>query len=127
MKLTLDDINKATDEKYESLEIEDADGQTVKLRNPLRLPKFERDALLALAKDEESEGKKDKKDEEKDEEVDEAKTLARFKELLLIPADHKKVLEGIFEVWGDDLSIYMTVVDMYMKGVQAGEASPSQD
>lgn len=124
MKLTLDDINKAADEKYESLEIEDADGQTVKLRNPLRLPKFERDALLALAKDEDNESKDEK---DKDDEVDEAKTLARFKELLLIPADHKKVLEGIFEVWGDDLSIYMTVVDMYMKGVQAGEASPSQD
>ena len=126
MSFTLDDIRAAAEEKYGSTDIELSD-RTVKLLNPLRLPKSKRDALMALQDRLKDEGPKDgeQKDGDGEEEaVDQEAVLSECIELVAdTPANGKALLKAI----NGDLAMLVEIFNRYTGGTKAGEASPSDE
>ncbi|MGP3686244.1 phage tail assembly protein [Streptomyces sp. IBSNAI002] len=108
---SLDDIRAATERKYGSTDIQVGD-DTVRLLNPLRLPKARRDALMSL---QEQMGK---------EESDQAELLSEA--ILTIAASEKGAAKLLDEVDGD-LAILAEIFGHYGESTQVGEASASQD
>lgn len=107
--IDLDFIREAADKKYGAFEVNVGDGTPVVLTNPLRLSKPKREALSEL------------KMEDYEDAVDyfeAAFVIASSK------ADAKRLREALGE---DDITLYATVFELYTKGVELGEASPSQD
>lgn len=117
-KITLDSIREAVNAKYDATEIELSPDCIVKLRNPLRLPKEERKALVAKFDSFKGDGKKEVSDE------DQVKLLS---EVLTIAAEDKALVNILIETLGDDLALYAEVLETYVGGVQVGEASASQN
>jgi hypothetical protein len=109
---TLDDIRAAADKKYGSTDIPLGDGSVVKLVNPLRLPKDKRDTLSGIGERMEVEG------------VDQADVLA---DALRAAAASATEVEKLISEIGGDLAVLVTLFEHYTNGVQAGEASASQD
>ena len=108
--ITLDDIRAAAEAKYGSTDIELSDGVVVKLLNPLRMAKANREALQSLQEKLGADGA--------DQEALLAEALSTVAES---PAKAKKLLAAL----GDDLGLLASVFETYSKGTQAGEASPS--
>lgn len=109
--LTLDDIRAAAEAKYGSLDIKLAD-VTVRLLNPLRMSKKNRDALMAV---QERLGE-DNVDQE-----------ALIKEALTLVAENGPQAKALLKEIGDDLAAMATTFERYVGGTQAGEASASRD
>jgi len=109
---SLDDIRAAADAKYGSLDIPFGDDQTCRLLNPLRMPKADRDALIA------------KQEELGDEKADQEALLA---ECIMLIGEHKPTTEALLKTINGDLAVLMTIFEAYNEGSQVGEASPSQD
>jgi hypothetical protein len=107
---SLDNIRAAADAKYGSTDIEFGEGKTVKLLNPLRLPKAKRDALSDIAKRLESDTE------------DQVVVLQDA----LRSASETALVEELIEAIGDDLGVLMEIFTDYMEGTQAGEASASE-
>ncbi|NWF28250.1 phage tail assembly protein [Streptomyces sp. PKU-EA00015] len=108
---SLDDIRAAAERKYGSTDITFGE-DTVRLLNPLRLPKARRDALLAL---QEEMGK---------EESDQAELLAQAIRTI---AESEKAAEKLLEAVDGDLAILAEIFGHYGESTQVGEASASQD
>jgi hypothetical protein len=111
---TLDDIRAAAEAKYGSTDITLPDGFVVRLLNPLRLPKDNRTALLALQEAEAEEGTQEKDQEE------------MLRESIRLVADTATGAERLIEHCGDDLTMLAIVFEKYGEGSQVGEASGSQ-
>jgi len=116
MTLTLDDIRASVGKKYASTDIEFGGSAELVLRNPLRLPKEDRKALMGLQDDFDS--------KEGEDELD-APKAAMQKAILIAAADKaiaKEFLKVAAEVEGDELPILTEVFSTYMGEGQAGEA-----
>lgn len=105
--LTLDDIRGAAEKKYAAREI-DLGGEVVSLRNPLRMTKDERKALQELNL------------EDFEEAVD------YFHASFSLVSSEKEA-DALREAIGDDAAVYATLFEVYVKDVDLGEVSPSQD
>lgn len=109
--IMLDDIRAAAERKYGSTNI-DTGTRTVKLLNPLRLAKKQRDALMAVQEKLNAEG------------ADQEALLA---EALTLVAESAPAAKALLASIGGDLAVLVEVFSRYTEGTQAGEASPSAD
>ena len=116
MALTLDDIRAAVGRKYASTDIDFGGSDVLVLRNPIRLPKTDRKALMALQEKFEP--------TEDDDELDGPKEA--MKGVLLVAAADKAVAEEflslIAEDEGDELPVLTEVFTTYMNEGQVGDA-----
>ncbi|MEU4155695.1 phage tail assembly protein [Actinoplanes sp. NPDC026670] len=108
--ITLDDIRAAAEAKYGSTDIAISEDVTVRLLNPLRLPKAKRDALGAL------QGKLGE---------DDADQEALLSEAILVVAESEAKGKKLLSALGGDLALLAQVFETYSDGTQVGEASPS--
>jgi hypothetical protein len=115
---TLDAIREIADQKYGSTDIELDERTTVRLLNPLRLPKSERDALINVQK---------AIDEDEDGDELTADQGDVFRKALRIVADDKVAVERLLDAIGDDLGILAAIFTTYTEGTSVGEASASAD
>lgn len=104
--MTLDDIRAAAEAKYGSLDIQLPD-VTVKLLNPLRMTKKNRDALMAI----QTRLGEDDADQE-----------ALLKEALNLVAENGPQAKALLKAVGDDLASLAVIFERYVEGTQAGEA-----
>ncbi|XVS66063.1 phage tail assembly protein [Actinosynnema sp. CA-299493] len=111
---SLDDIRKAADAKYGSTDIEVGD-TTVRLLNPLRMPKAQRDKLVNLQKDMETGG----------DEAAEVDQVAIFQNALRTVAETPAQAKVLISAIGDDLGVLAEVFERYTEGQSVGEASSS--
>ena len=109
--ITLDSIREAAEAKYGSLDIE-LGTETVRLLNPLRLPKANRDKLLAVQD----------RINDHDDDADQAELLT---EALRLVAESKAKADRLIKALDGDLAMIAQVFETYVKGTQAGEASGS--
>jgi hypothetical protein len=109
--LTLDDIRAAAEAKYGSLPI-DLGSVTVKLLNPLRMAKKNREALQAV----QSKLGEDDADQE-----------ALLREALTLVCENGPQAKALLKEVGDDLAVMATIFERYVEGTSSGEASPSAD
>lgn len=107
----LDDIRAAAESKYGSTDI-NLGTRIVKLLNPLRLPKKQRDALIAV------------QERLNAEDADQEALLA---EALSLVAESGAAAKALLAAVGDDLAVLVEVFARYSEGTQAGEASASRD
>lgn len=115
---TLDALREEVEKEFAPVQIVLKDGTSVTLRNLLRLPKKERSQVMAKIKVLES---IDSSGESEDEdEIDLLATTAV--EILVLVADHGRLLA---DELGDDLSIILKVLGVWMESSQPGEAQPS--
>lgn len=105
---TLDAIREAAEAKYASTDIALDEKTTVRLLNPLRLPKADRDALQDV---------QGRFSEEED--VDQAEV---FRYALRIVAEDKKAIERLLTAVGDDLAVLAQIFQTYTGGTSVGEA-----
>ncbi|MDH6462056.1 hypothetical protein M2302_002231 [Micromonospora sp. A200] len=113
----LDDIRAAAEAKYGSTDIEVGD-TVVRLLNPLRMSKKNRDALVAVQKQLSS------STDEGAEEVDQDEL---FSEALRVVAETPAQAKVLLTAIGDDLAVKAEIFARYSEGTQVGEASPSRD
>ncbi|GGU77197.1 hypothetical protein GCM10010211_48890 [Streptomyces albospinus] len=106
---SLDNIRTAAEAKYGSTDIELGD-DTVRLLNPLRLPKAKRTALSQL------------QDRMGGEDADQEELLS---EAIRLVAEHPKAADKLLKEVGGDLAVLAEIFDRYGKGAQVGEASAS--
>lgn len=122
---TLDDIAEAADKAYGSMDIPLSNGNTVQLRNALRLSKAERKELQALqAQLGEDADKKDGEESAVPDDIDEAKI---FEDSLILVASNKADGKQLVKDLDHDLGKLITVFKLYNKDTELGEASASQD
>lgn len=115
MAITLDSIREAADRKFASYDIDLGSGQVVKLRNPLRLGKAEREAFLGLQEELEAVG------------GDIDGQLELLKKIITLTADPKAAPAGtLLAALGDDAALITEVVNGYMEAQSVGEASTSE-
>ncbi|MEU7570332.1 phage tail assembly protein [Micromonospora sp. NPDC049240] len=107
--VSLDDIRAAAEAKYGSLDIP-LGSLTVRLLNPLRLSKKNRDALTSVQNRLDEDGA--------DQEV-------LLREALTVIAEHPTQAKALLKEIGEDLAVMATIFERYAAGTQAGEASPS--
>ncbi|MGW0705087.1 phage tail assembly protein [Streptomyces sp. NPDC002643] len=107
---SLDDIRAAAERKYGSTDITLGE-DTVRLLNPLRLPKARRDALLAL------------QEEMGNDDADQAELLAQAIRTI---AESEKAADKLLEAVDGDLAILAEIFGHYGESTQVGEASASQ-
>lgn len=105
----LDDIKAAAEAKYGSTTIEIAEGDSVKLLNPLRMTEAKRTALVAASKRLQDEG-------------EDANQSAAFDEIFMLIAENEIAAQKLIDALGDDLAMKAVVFEMYQEGTQAGEA-----
>ncbi|MFI9228980.1 phage tail assembly protein [Streptomyces rimosus] len=108
---SLDDIRTAAEAKYGSTDIELGD-DTVRLLNPLRLPKLSRQKLTQL------------QDLMGGEDADQEELLS---EAIRLVAETRKAADKLLKAVGGDLALLAEIFDRYGKGTQVGEASASRD
>jgi hypothetical protein len=109
--VTLDSIRAAAEAKYGSTDI-DLGTRTVKLLNPLRMPKKQRTALVAVQEKLNADG---------------ADQEALLSEALALVAESPVAAKALLAAIGDDLAVLVEVFKHYSEGTQAGEASASRD
>ncbi|MFI5840546.1 phage tail assembly protein [Catenuloplanes sp. NPDC051500] len=108
--ITLDDIRAAAERKYGSTDITIAEGEVVRLLNPLRLPKTRRDELSKL---------QDKLGEDG---ADQAALLA---DAIRLVAESETRARKLLDAVGEDLAVLAQIFEAYSAGTRVGEASPS--
>lgn len=107
--ITLDFIREAADKEYGGFPVNVDDGPEISLTNPLRMPKEKRAELTSL----DAEAFEDPID---------------YFEAAFAVASSKAEAKRIRKALGDDdATLYATLFKLYTKGVELGEASPSQD
>jgi hypothetical protein len=107
----LDDIRAAAEAKYGATEIDYGAG-TVRLLNPLRLPKTRRDELREI---------QSRMDSDADD-VDQEELL---RDAVRCVAETPGQASGLLTAVGDDLAVLASVFEAYVGGTQVPEASPS--
>ncbi|MFI1799856.1 phage tail assembly protein [Streptomyces sp. NPDC020379] len=108
---SLDDIRNAAEAKYGSTDIELGD-DTIRLLNPLRLPKATRHQLAQL------------QDEMGGDDADQEELLS---EAIRLVAEHREAADKLLAAVGGDLAVLAEIFDRYGRGAQVGEASASRD
>ncbi|MGI5530153.1 phage tail assembly protein [Streptomyces syringium] len=108
---SLDDIRAAAEARYGSTDITLGD-ETVRLLNPLRLPKEKRLELSAL------------QDRMGDEDADQEALLS---EAIRLVADTPQSADRLLTAVNGDLGVLAELFERYGRGTQVGEASASQD
>ncbi|MGW1836970.1 phage tail assembly protein [Streptomyces sp. NPDC002067] len=108
---SLDTIRAAAEAKYGSTDIELGD-ETIRLLNPLRLPKTKRTALSEL------------QDRMGGEDADQEELLS---EAIRLVAERPAAADDLLDAVGGDLAVLAEIFDRYGKGTQVGEASASRD
>ncbi|MFE7480022.1 phage tail assembly protein [Streptomyces sp. NPDC057552] len=108
---TLDSIRTAAEAKYGSTNIELGE-ETIRLLNPLRLPKASRTALSNL------------QDRMGADDADQEELLS---EAIRLVAEHPKAAERLLSAVSGDLAVLAEIFDRYGRGAQVGEASASRD
>jgi hypothetical protein len=103
---TLDDIRAAADAKYGSTDIDLGD-RVVKLLNPLRLPKTNRNKLREV------------QDQLGAEDADQEQLLA---DALALVAESPAAAKRLLTELGGDLGLLVEVFGRYTEGTQVGEA-----
>ncbi|QXE37120.1 hypothetical protein KQY30_25780 [Streptomyces sp. GMY02] len=106
---SLDEIRAAAEARYGSTDIV-LGASTVRLLNPLRLPKQKRDDLTDL---------QDKLSAE------DADQEALMSEAIRLVADSGKAADKLLSAVSGDLAVLAEIFDRYGKGTQVGEASAS--
>ena len=107
--ITLDFIREAADKEYGNFSVSVDDGAEISLANPLRMSKERRAELSALN-------------------ADEFEDPIDYFEAAFAVASTKAEAKRIRKALGDeDAALYATLFKLYTKGVELGEASPSQD
>lgn len=107
---TLDAIREAADAKYGHTEIVVDEATTVRLLNPLRLPKGDRNKLLNIQESMEGE------------DVEQGDV---FREAILTVAENKRDAQKLITAVGDDLALLAEIFTTYTEGTAVGEASAS--
>ncbi|MFY1688179.1 phage tail assembly protein [Plantactinospora sp. WMMB782] len=111
LSINLDTIREATERKYGHLTVEVGE-KSVRLLNPLRLPKERREKLMRLQSvDLKAEG------------ADQAAVLADAIRTVADTAGGAKILLGAI---GDDLAVLVELFEEYGRSTRSGEASGSQ-
>lgn len=126
---TLDSMKEELQKEFAPCVIELSTGESVTLRNLLRVPKKARDAVYPLL-DELTELQKtndDKKDDEKDSLslVETEKTAEIAVKILGLVADPAPLGKKLVESIEDDIVLTLRVFNAWMEGTQAGEADGS--
>lgn len=106
--IDLDFIRDAADKKYAAFEVDLGEEGSVSLTNPLRMTKEQRDKLTELEA------------KEFDDVVD---YFTAAWELASSKAEAARLRKAL----GEEPAIHATLFELYTKGVELGEASPSQD
>ena len=106
----LDDIRKAADAKYVSVEITFGNDDRVRLVNALRLPQERRDGLTELQE------KMDKASREGGDQV------ALLEGGIRLVADNEDAVERLLVAVGGDLAVLAALFEKYATETQAGEA-----
>ncbi|MEU3709010.1 phage tail assembly protein [Streptomyces catenulae] len=106
---SLDTIRAAAEARYSSTDIELGDN-TVRLLNPLRLPKAKRTALSQLQDRMGGEG------------ADQEELLS---EAIRLVAERPTAADDLLNAVDGDLAVLAEIFDRYGKGTQVGEASAS--
>lgn len=117
--ITLDSIRESLDNKYGAVEV-DLGTSSVQLRNALRLSKEERKALMHVFDDV-------KGSDGEDSEFDEDVTLESMREMIRLVSDTKEGAEKLIAALGDDLAMFVEVMNEYTKDQKLGEASASEN
>lgn len=115
MHVTLDDIRAAAEAKYGSYTIQLDSTTSITLRNAMRLPKKERDALGEL--------QKRINDAEDINDID--ALIEAVKDALSVIAQEKPLAERLIAEIGDDLPILMQIFAAWSEATMGPEASPS--
>jgi hypothetical protein len=113
-KFTLDDIRTAAEREYGNTELE-LDGHTVVLLNPLRMEKAKRDELMELQKELDAEKDESAEDTDQEEVLD-----AMFLLIAQTEGQGRHVSRTL------NLAEKVTVLNLYGKEAELGEASDSQ-
>jgi hypothetical protein len=111
-QFTLDAIREAAEAKYGATEIVVDDKTTVRMLNPLRLPKTVRDALVAIREELTAEG------------ADQAEI---FRKCIVLVSEEEAKARILVDAVGDDLALLAEIFRTYTEGTSVGEASPSAD
>ncbi|WP_394615882.1 phage tail assembly protein [Lentzea sp. JNUCC 0626] len=111
---SLDDIRAAADRKYGSTDITVED-TTVRLLNPLRMKKAQRDKLIGVQKEMEA----------GTDEAEDVDQVAVFQQALRIVAQTPAQAKLLIDAIGDDLGVLAEVFERYTEGQSVGEASSS--
>jgi hypothetical protein len=111
-QFTLDDIRDAAEAKYGATEIQLDANTTVRLLNPLRLPKVKRDELTSIQDRLEEDG------------VDQEQVLT---DAIRLVAETKGQADKLLKAVNGDLAVLAQIFETYGKGTQVGEASASHD
>ncbi|MCJ0870256.1 phage tail assembly protein [Streptomyces sp. NPDC051563] len=106
---SLDDIRTAAEARYGSTDI-DLGAETVRLLNPLRLPKERRDQLAKL------------QDRMSAEDADQELLLS---EAIRLVAERPTSADALLEAVSGDLALLAEIFDAYGRSTQLGEASAS--
>lgn len=106
--IDLDFIRDAADKKYAAFEVDLGKGDSISLTNPLRMSKEQREKLADL----------------------DAKEFDDIIDYFMAAWELASSAEGaarLREALGDEPALHATLFELYTKGVELGEASPSQD
>ena len=144
MSFTLDDLYAATKSHYSGYELDLPSGNTLELRNAIRLSKAERKSFSELQKDltakvEMPEVERDQREDESDEDYEarleaeleavseaadklEASRRATLHKIFKLLAQDKETAKEALSIFGEDLGVLMTLIQEYGKATQAGEA-----
>lgn len=111
-QFTLDDFRAAAEKKFGSTDITIGE-ETIRLVNPLRMPKEQRKALLSIQEELDS----DDAEIEQQEEV--------LKRALRVACEHSWMADRLLDAVGDDLALIMSIFESYTGEQEVGEASAS--
>ncbi len=112
---TLDDIRAAAEAKYGSTDIQVGD-KTVRLLNPLRLPKVARNALVAVQKQLDNDGDAAELDQEE-----------LLSDAIRLVAETKAQAATLLTAVNGDLAVLAEIFATYGRSTQVGEASASHE
>lgn len=106
--IDLDFIRDAADKKYAAFEVNVGKGEPVALTNPLRMTKEQREALSNL-------------------DGNDFEDVVDYFEAAFALASSESEAARLREAIGEEPALHATLFELYTKGVELGEASPSQD
>lgn len=118
---SLDQLREDVENKYGDFVVEIGDGEEVRLRSALRMPKADRDKLRKLFND-----YRDLQEKGDDDSIglsDDSLNMLHTQLRLL--ATDKKAADKMLKMIGDDLAMLSGLLDAYTEATQPGEVSAS--
>lgn len=115
--ITLDQIREDTERKYAPVVIDLGDGQSCSLRQALRLPKEQRKLIAKL--------QNEVNDVDQEDDDAEDRMVSALQEILRTAAADRDSADALLDSVGDDLTVLLSIIEVYGKATQLPEASPS--